>query len=330
MKEEKSLFSQEASGWFRGVAIIMVILSHYGEWWSWFHVEEGNREIIRLGLSKMGPYGVAIFFLFSGYGLAKSAGKERINILFVIKRVLNVYIPYLVIVLLIEMLSGGFRSITDFSRILYGQDFWYMTVIFLFYLGFMGIWFILKNQHLRIFTLCLYIFFLNRLMQDGGKQDFWYLSNWGFPIGAALSVYEPIIKKIMDKWWYIITGILGVITGRIVYLGLYGKVLWNTPEEEILCRMWAVVLFALFVICLACVWKKYDPILQIMGKYSLYFYLTHTFLFMAVINYLEVSFSLRFIVATVVIFLTSLVLGKITELFCGLIWKQVIKLEKVH
>ena len=112
MRESKGagLFNREATAWFKGLAIIMVILSHFAEWWSWFYAEEGTKELIRYGISRFGPYGVAMFFLFSGYGLAKSAGKKRIGIRFILKRIVNVYIPYLIMVVLITLLSGGFED----------------------------------------------------------------------------------------------------------------------------------------------------------------------------------------------------------------------------
>ena len=63
--------------------MFMIILSHYAEWWTWFYTEEGTSELIRNGISRFGPYGVAIFLLFSGYGLTKSAGNSRIGIKFI-------------------------------------------------------------------------------------------------------------------------------------------------------------------------------------------------------------------------------------------------------
>ena len=316
MEKENNLFSKEASAWFRGIAILMVILSHYAQWWSWFHVEEGFRELVRLALSKMGPYGVAIFFLFSGYGLAKSAGKERITFYFVIRRLINVYIPYLIIVFLIEALSGGFESSRDFLRILHGQDFWYMTVIFLFYIGFIIIWFAVKNKHMRMLLLCLFLYGCNYMLKEGGKQDFWYLSNWAFPIGVGSAVYEEKIKAVWHKAGVVFTIVFAAATVWVVYSGLFTVHSWTSLEEEILHKTWAVVIFTVFIAAIASWGLKYDPILQFAGKYSLYFYLTHTFIFMAVVNTLEIDFGLRFAVASLAIITVSLILGKSIDYLC--------------
>lgn len=319
MQKEKNLFSREASAWFRGLGIFMVILSHYAQWWSWFQVEEGVRELLRFAFSKMGPYGVAVFFLFSGYGLVKSAGEERIDFLFVVKRLINVYIPYLIIVFFIEIFSGGFESMQDFLRILHGQDFWYMTVIFLFYAGFIIIWFIAQNSYLRILLLCVFIYGCNEMLQEAGRQDFWYLSNWSFPIGVGIALYEQKLKSVGKKVGIIFTVIMGMATAAVIYSGLFVTYTWTLPEEEIRYRTLAVVIFTLFIAGLATLLKKYDPLLRFIGKYSLYFYLTHTFIFMAVVNSLEISPGLRFGAATLSIIVVSLLLGIAIDFLCKML-----------
>lgn len=313
MENREALVSRRVTNWFRGVAVIMVIVSHYSEWWSWFQLEEGIREVFRYGLSKMGPYGVGIFFLFSGYGLAKSAGKGRINFSFVLKRIISVYIPYLIIVLLIELLSDGFHSKEDFLRIFYGQDFWYMTVLFLLYGGFMLIWFLFKNSELRMIALCIFTYVCNDFLYKNGKQDFWFISNWCFPIGALLAVYEIQSKNIVDKLGKFILPMLSVLVMGIIYFGLFSNYVWETVEQENLARVWAVILFTIFVAVLSAVWKKCDIILPVIGKYSLYFYLTHTFLFMTIINSLEAPLKEQYVVVILVTMIVSIFLGKMIE-----------------
>ena len=102
------LFDKKTGYWFRGIAIIMVILSHYAEWWSWFTPLTGKAEEFRLALAGLGVFGVNIFFFFSGYGLTKAAGDDRIGVQFIVRRIQSVYLPYFVIVGSIQVLSGGF------------------------------------------------------------------------------------------------------------------------------------------------------------------------------------------------------------------------------
>lgn len=309
-----NLYKRQSSGWFKGLAIIMVILSHYAEWWSWFYVEEGTSELIRSGISRFGPYGVAIFFLFSGYGLAKSAGDKRIGWKFILKRLLNVYIPYLVMVILIDLLSGGFETFEDVLAIFYGQDFWYMTVLFSFYLAFMTIWLVFDNCHIRAVLMAVFTYWYSNYLYKTGEQDFWYISNIAFAMGVVLALYEPFIKKVVDKAGMVFTVLFGAGSVWVVHSALYVEHVWAAPVDEIRIRIIAVTIFTLFIVFLAAVWKWYDPVLPVLGKYSLYFYLSHTFLFMWAINYFEYEMSFRFVIATVVIIVVSFMMGILIEM----------------
>ena len=321
-KENKALFSRQASGWFKGLAIIMVVLSHFAEWWSWFYPLEGTSELIRVGISKFGPYGVAIFFLFSGYGLAKSAGEKRIGLKFIIKRVTAVYIPYLVMVLLIDILSDSLHSWEDFVYILKGQDFWYMTVLFLFYGAFIVLWLVFANRHIRGVGIILFTMIMSNRLYAMERQDFWYLSNPAFALGVLLALYEPVLKKIPAFVNWILTVIFAIGSALVVRSGLFVEHVWETPEVKIQSEMWAVVIFTLFVVFLASSWKWYDVVLQFLGKYSLYIYLSHTFIFMWVINRGEQEMWQKFILAGVSILAVSIILGALIQL----IMKQVNRL----
>ena len=321
MKEEAkkvNLYSRQASTWFKGLAIIMIVLSHFAEWWSWFFTEEGNRELVRDGMSRLGPYGVAIFFLFSGYGLVKSAGDKRIDWRFVAKRFVGVYIPYLIIVIAIALLSGGFNfeNAGDFGKFLYGDDFWYMTVLFSFYLAFMAIWFVITNTHIRAILISVFTYWYSNHLYVTGEQDFWYISNIAFAIGVLFALYEPYVKKAMDKVGIVLAILFGTGSGMVVYRTLYTEQIFAEPIDEIRCSIVAVTVFTLFVASFAAVWKWYDPVLPVFGSYSLYFYLTHTFLFMWAINNENIheDMKMRILIAAVLIAVVSIVLGIVIDI----------------
>lgn len=303
-----SLFSRKASSWFKGLAIIMVILSHYAEWWSWFYTLEETPELIRDGISRFGPYGVAIFLLFSGYGMAKSAGSKRIGIRFIVKRVTGVYIPYLITVLLIEYLSDGLQTAQDFIDVLYGHDFWYMTVLFLFYIAFILIWLAFANTHIRAMLMTLFTYTLNHQLSLMEKQDFWYISNLAFAIGVLAALYEPVIKKVVDKAGIILCVIFGISSIFVVRTALFIEYVWETPADEIQSRIYAVLLFTLFIFFLAATWKWYDIILRFLGNLTLYLYLLHTFLFMWAINYFTYEMSTNFIIAAILTLVAAILL----------------------
>lgn len=313
------LFTREASVWFKWAAIVMVIASHYAEWWSWFTVEEGTREVIRFGLSRMGPYGVAIFLLFSGYGLAKSAGNNRIGLKFILKRVLSVYIPYLIMIILIEFLSGGLQSLADLSDIWYGQDFWYMTVMFSLYIGFMAIWLLIKNRHVRAVLMAVFTYLYSNHLYNAGEYDFWYISNIAFVMGVLFALYEAEVLKLNTILRAVLMVVFAFGSTYVVYSGLYIEHIWTQPLDEIKSRIYAVTIFTFFIAFLASVWCYYDPVGRFLGKYSLYFYLSHTFLFMWAINHYEYEIGIRFLIATLIIIVVSVVLGmiinKLTDFF---------------
>ena len=60
---------------FRGIAILMVIASHFAGGM----YEESFNEALRQWISTWGVYGVDIFFMLSGYGLVKSYQKNGID-----------------------------------------------------------------------------------------------------------------------------------------------------------------------------------------------------------------------------------------------------------
>lgn len=308
---QRDLFSRQATSWFKGLAIIMVILSHYAEWWTWFYTSEGTSELIRSGISRFGPYGVAIFFLFSGYGLAKSAGNRRIGCAFIARRLINVYIPYFIIALLIECLSDGLNTIHDLIDILYANDFWFMTVIFLFYIGFIVIWLLFTNCHFRMIAITIFTYVMNRHFMTMEYQDFWYLSIIAFLIGIAAALYEPFLRKLTDKIGIGLCILFGIGSILAVRAALFTEQVFATPEDAIQACGYAVLGFTLFIFFFATKWKWYDPILRFMGNQSLYLYLTHTFVFMWAVNHFTCDMRVRFVIAAVITFVTSVVLNLI-------------------
>ena len=183
----RQLMGKRETDWFRGMAAVMVVLSHYAEWWTWFAQTEGNAETVRLAVSKLGVYGVDIFFLFSGYAMVKSLGQERMHPQFIWKRIKNVYIPYFLVVGCIELLSGGFTSLRDFWEFANGSDYWYMAVLFIFYIGFIAVYTIMGGKAPRCAAFCVFTYVFTCILRDRGMQDFWFVSNIAFAIGVVLA-----------------------------------------------------------------------------------------------------------------------------------------------
>lgn len=323
MEKKHVLFTREASVWFKWLAVVIVILSHYAEWWAWFATGEGPGEAIRLGLSRMGPYGVAIFLLFSGYGLTKSAGEERISTQFILKRIIHIYIPYLAMVLLIEGFSGGIQSWEALSDIWYGQNFWYMTVLFSFYLAFMAIWLVFANRHIRMILMILFTFTYSCYLFITGHQDFWYVSNMAFAIGTALALYERKILNLNITKWSMAAALLGACSAYAGYVDLCGVHNGKGTMVEIGSRIGAVIIFTFFIVFVASIWKVHDPVGRFLGKCSMYFYLSHTFLFMWVVNAVTYNMGMRFLTAAIVTIIVSVFLGEVFTRLTDVFYQKV-------
>lgn len=295
--ESKALFDRQTGYWFRGLAIIMVIASHYAEWWTWFFAAEGQAEDFRLTLSKLGVYGVNIFFLFSGYGLTKAAEHKEIDGSFILRRIQAVYIPYLVIAGIIQLLSGGFGNFSGFVRFLYGNDYWFMVVIFLFYIGFILIWQIFKNPHLRVLVFLLYTLAIIQVLYDKNMHSFWYVSNLAFVLGIVLGTYENGCRRIHLLARIFLIPLLLAFT---IYYELYMDKTGMTPEQILCIQNVNTVLWTTQIACIASLIPWHERIFIELGKRSLHLYLLHTFIFMKCVNALSCSIPLRYVISAVV------------------------------
>ncbi|MBD5521721.1 MAG: acyltransferase [Lachnospiraceae bacterium] len=301
--ESKTLFDRQTGYWFRGIAVIMVILSHYAEWWEWFFSTAGKAEDFRLTLAKLGVYGVNIFFFFSGYGLTKAAEQKNIDGSFILRRIQSVYLPYLVIVGIIQILSGGFASFSAFVKFLYGNDYWFMVILFLFYIGFILIWAVLKNPHIRMLLFLLYTFAIIKVLFDKEMQSFWYVSNLAFAIGIIMGTYEkdclkiPLPAKIL---------LIPLLLSFVIYYELYLDKAVMTPEQILYLQMLNTVLWTIQIACIAALISWHGRLLGILGKCSLYLYLLHTYIFMRCMNSLNCDIRLRILIAAITTIVTAI------------------------
>jgi Predicted acyltransferases len=312
------LMNKRETDWFRGVAAVMVVLSHYAEWWTWFTPTEGNAEIFRLALSKLGAYGVDIFFLFSGYAMVKSLGQERMHPQFIWKRIKNVYIPYFLVVGVIELLSGGFTSLHDFWQFASGKDYWYMFVLFIFYIGFIVVYTIMGGRGPRCVVFGIFTYVFSYALYEAEMQDFWFVSNIAFAIGVVAAEYEEPVKKAADKAGYFVIAALGAGMFFVIRSGLDENVAVGREEEQLLrMEIGAAVIWTLLVLFLVSRLRIKEKIFAFLGKCSLYIYLTHTFIFMWCVNAVEWSFALRFLASAVmtaaVSALCCLLVGGVTK-----------------
>ncbi|MDE5597094.1 MAG: acyltransferase, partial [Lachnospiraceae bacterium] len=310
-----TLMNKRETDWFRGIAALLVVVSHYGDWINIVTSLEGNAETFRFALTKLGVYGVDIFFLFSGYAMVKSLGDKKMSWQFIWKRIKNVFIPYLIVIGIIELLSEGLTSIHDIWIFIIGYNYWYMCVLFIFYIGFIVIYAIIRVKVIRVIAFSIFTYVLSYKLYQLDMFPFWYVSNIAFAIGVIVGEYEKVAKKIVDKIWIPMIVLLTIGMVFVTRWGLTGGVnLGGDPRDyQIWIQIGATVVWTLLILILASKCRIKEKIFVFLGRNSLYIYLTHVYVFMRCINNLTCDMSMRFIISPICIiavsFLCSLILS---------------------
>lgn len=319
---KQNLMDKRETDWFRGIAALMVVLSHYGHWWNILTATEGNVETFRFALTKLGVYGVDIFFLFSGYAMVKSLGNRKMNWLFVWKRIKNVFIPYLIVIGIIELISGNLNSTDDLLLLVSGYNYWYMCVLFMFYIGFMVIYAIIRIRAVRVIAFSIFTYVLSYKLYEHGMSPFWYVSNIAFAIGVIACEYEAAAINIVRKIWIPALIILNIGMIFIIKWGLTGGVnIGGAPEDyQIWFQIGATLVWTLIILILASKCSIKEKIFAFLGRHSLYIYLTHVYVFMRCINNVTVlSMPMRFIISPICIIAVSF----LCSLIISCMWKLI-------
>lgn len=217
---EISFMSMQYTTILKGVAILIIMLSHMANSWGvrWF--------------TPLGGIGVAMFLTVSGYGLAESYKKTGLKDYWV-KKFINVYIPYVFIrgiIIIISLLMGAQYDLTDiimgfvFIKKLHAYD-WYMGYLFIWY----------------------FIFYIVNLVNTDNKKKFWLFIFAGivmffafdknlyaeqaisFLFGIYLSYYNKNSDKSFLKGFMLFTtGIVALALKQLpVIRSLDISVVWN-------------------------------------------------------------------------------------------------------
>lgn len=273
---ERSCFlTKEQSKALRGIAALMVIASHYLPWYT---------DLVGNGPARLGVYGVNLFFLVSGYGLAKSASCHKPGRAFWKSRLCQLYLPYLLIVGAIELYAGGLRSLKSWYIYLTGYDYWYVRNALLFYLLFFGVCRLSENRHLRAVLLAAGVFGYSWWLVRAGRADFWYVSNIAFVLGFLAGTYEKELLLPAKKGYAVQIAVLlaGVLwTAECVS---QNRLVISPDSVKIVTGVAASAVWALFALQAGCLLGAYTRALQFLGSLSLELYLSHMFLYFRVIN----------------------------------------------
>ena len=257
---------------FRGIAILMVIASHFAGGM----YEESFNEALRQWISTWGVYGVDIFFMLSGYGLVKSYQKNGIDKRFVLKRFLNSYVPYILIVGFFALIDKSIDSLRSLINLLIGYDYWFMCVLFAFYIMFMIFYRIGK---LKEVLLTIGVIAFTYMLWAKGFSPFWELSNGAFLIGVyAATLEERSGEKLKDF----------IIKTNLAFIGLAVTIIcafWHVFSETFASHMSASMAFTVTALAFCVQLKTGGVILATLGRYSLYIYLLHSRIFWKYVAY---------------------------------------------
>jgi len=178
--------SKDWSNQLKGIAIVLVILSH-----------------LQL-INHAGTWGVGLFLILSGFGLTQSYQKSGIDAFFQ-KRVSKVLIPYFIVTLIwiiVDAFLGMKHSMFSTILALIGvnlneeidKSMWYITYILIWYAIFYITFRIIKNNSIKVITLFLFSVVLYKtsfIFPQAVGVDLYFLY---FPIGVLLSLlYKKII-----------------------------------------------------------------------------------------------------------------------------------------
>ena len=323
------MISRNVSKYLRGLAMLIVIASHYSEW---MYIEPAI-PALRHCISTWGPPGVDIFFLLSGYGLYKSyKAAGRIDGEFILKRVLAVYLPYLLLFLLLEIYHGEafYRDLSGWVNFFTAGEFWFLNVMFVMYAAFIICFAFFKKAALPALVIMgvAHTVWLHMT----GHADFWMLSNHAFALGVFAAAGENRFSRLYtkkNKLLLMLAGLAGASAAFVIMQRMGGSGRAESYVAELVMNAFITlaVLGAAYLLP-----DKKIAVLAVIGEASLFIYILHTTMFYAIIFKLEsFGYALGTAVTAIITVLCAVVLFKLYSLFHGKVLKEIRKkYEKIR
>lgn len=306
------MIDSKTSRFFKGIAILMVIGSHFA---AGMYVEP-VRPAARDFVASLGSYGVDIFFLLSGYGLVKSANKSGITKEFVLRRFVHTYLPYIVIIGLCEVFSD--RRVTDVKslvNLITGGDYWFMHVLFFMYIAFMIVY---RVNVLKEVVITVIIMGYTLYLYKDGRIAFWVVSNGAFLIGIYAATFEGKIGEVVKAKTKEFTDKLqfGNICLTMIGFGIMLAAWFSYSDMDgIVAQTIMNMSFTLAVLGICLEVKGGGIIVPALGKYTLYIYLLHMRLFWLIVPFIpEWSYAKVAVVAATISVALCMVAGCVMNL----------------
>lgn len=263
------MISKEDTQILKGLAISMVMVEHLGQV---LHIA---------ALNPLGPIGVCLFLFVSGYGLSCSYKKNGRNKYFS-KRILKVYIPYLVSIAIFSIWSY-FIGKTLTVKAIFGYailkelpqgSFWYLQLLFYWYMVFYFLTFLFDNEKALATALCVATFVIT-VYSGFNRLYVWQFAS--FPAGVMVSKHkEPIDKpsKIAGGGGLLLVAtVIMIVLKKTQYVELHELGIADTMLQ--IGITWCLSIFMFFMVdCL----KKMNILKKavlLIGSISYELYLAH-------------------------------------------------------
>lgn len=271
MKERSVFLTRDQSLILRGIAIIMVMASHYVVW----YMDFVTCEPIRYAVSRLGVYGVDLFFLVSGYGLSKSAQKNEVGARYVRSRLQSTYFPYLLIAAAIALLSHDEWTLESVYFLLTGYQYWFIRNILVFYLAFFLVFRLTKKRGQRAAMLFLILLGYCGWLTYIGRASFWIVSNLSFGIGVLAALYEERFIKAANTAYPVWLAVLALFMALAAKNGMDVRFTPIENCDKILPGTAASAVWTILCLQGACLLRGRLDFLKRAGSVSLELYLLH-------------------------------------------------------
>lgn len=207
--QSNSLFDRVSSDYYKGFAILIVIISHFA----------GRVDASRI-FTPLGGIGVAIFLFLSGFGLQQSSEKKGVKS-FWGGRIPRVFLPYLLFVIVCWCLRlKGYKDYTILSFLkdifFVESSYWYMSYLVWWYVAFYLSSILtrkIKKRNVRnvkkiLLLLCPALLSFVFLKNHQAEQSFSFLT------GVVFSMYLQKLNKVSSRN-IIIFGVLLLVLGTL-------------------------------------------------------------------------------------------------------------------